>query len=79
MGLFDFMSSRDSSSRNETTVIQDSYNATSSTSNVYDNLGNVSLTIGKSDPIDWAKVAPVIAVGAVVVGVGALVFLKGKR
>jgi hypothetical protein len=79
MGLFDAFSTRDNSSRNETTVIQDSYNATSSTSNVYDNLGNVSLTIGKSDPVDWAKLAPLMAVGAVVVGMGVLIFMKGKR
>jgi hypothetical protein len=79
MGIFDAFSTRDNSSRNETTVIQDSYNSTSSTSSVYDNLGNVNLTIGKDDPIDWAKLAPLLAVGAVVVGVGALVFLKGKR
>jgi hypothetical protein len=78
MGLFDFMSSRDSSSRVESTVIQDSYNVTRSDSTVYDNLGNVNLTIGKGDPIDWAKVAPLIAVGAVVVGVGAILW-RTKR
>lgn len=78
MGLFDFMSSRDSSSRVETTVTQDSFNTTRSESNVYDNLGNVNLTIGQGEPIDWAKLAPLLAIGAVVVGVGAIVW-RGRR
>jgi hypothetical protein len=78
MSLFDAFSNRDSSTRVNTTVTQDSYNVTSSESNVYDNLGNVNVSIGAGDPIDWAKLAPLLAIGAVVVGVGAIVW-RGKR
>lgn len=78
MALFDAFSTRDNSSRNETTVIQDSYNSTRSDTTVYDNLGNVAVTYG-GQPIEWAKVLPVVAIGAVLLMVAALVLLKGKR
>ena len=78
MALFSAFDKRDNSSRNETTVIQDSYNTTQSETTVYDNLGNVAVTYG-GEPIEWAKVLPVVAIGAVLLMVAALVFLKGKR
>lgn len=78
MALFDAFSRRDNSSRNETTVIQDSYNSTRSDTTVYDNLGNVAVTYG-GQPIEWAKVLPVVAIGAVLLMVAALVLLKSKR
>ncbi len=45
---------------------------------MYDNLGNVAVTYG-GQPIEWAKVLPVVAIGAVLLMVAALVLLKGKR
>lgn len=78
MALFDAFSRRDNSSRNETTVTQDSYNTTRSDTTVYDNLGNVAVTYG-GQPIEWAKVLPFVAIGAVLLMVAALVLLKGKR
>lgn len=77
MGLFDAFSTRDSSVKTNTTVTQDSYNVSNSETRVFDNLGNVNLTVGASTTPDWAKLLPVVAVGAVAIGVGFL-FLKRR-
>lgn len=77
MGLFDVFSKRDSSVKTNTTVTQDSYNISQNDTRVFDNLGNVNLTLGASTTPDYAKLLPVVAVGAVAIGVG-LLFLKRR-
>lgn len=77
MSLFDAFSTRDSSVKTNTTVTQDSYNVSQNDTRVFDNLGNVNLTVGASTTPDWAKLLPVVAVGAVAIGVGFL-FLKRR-
>jgi len=77
MGLLDVFSSKDSSVKTNTTVTQDSYNVSQNDTRVFDNLGNVNLTLGQSNTPDYAKLLPVVAVGAVAVGVGIL-FLKKR-
>lgn len=77
MGLFDAFSSRDSSVKTNTTVTQDSFNVSQNDTRVFDNLGNVNLTLGASSTPDWAKLLPVVAVGAVAIGIGVL-FLKRR-
>lgn len=77
MGLFDAFSKRDSSVKTTTTVTQDSFNVSNTDTRVFDNLGNVNLTLGASTTPDWAKMLPLVAVGAVAVGVGIL-FLKRR-
>lgn len=78
MGLFgDAFSKRDYSVRNTYTQISDSYNTTQSDTRVFDNLGNVNLTLANDSKPNWAQMLPIVAVGAVVIGVGALVL--GRR
>jgi hypothetical protein len=77
MSLFDAFSTRDSSVKTNTTVTQDSYNISQNDTRVFDNLGNVNLTLGQSTTPDYAKLLPVVAVGAVAIGVG-LLFLKRR-
>ena len=77
MGILDVFSSKDSSVKTNTTVTQDSYNVSQNDTRVFDNLGNVNLTLGQSTNPDYAKLLPVVAVGAVAVGVGIL-FLKKR-
>jgi hypothetical protein len=77
MGILDVFSSKDSSVKTNTTVTQDSYNVSQNDTRVFDNLGNVNLTLGQSTTPDYAKLLPVVAVGAVAVGVGIL-FLKKR-
>ena len=77
MGLLDVFSKRDSSVKTNTTVTQDSYNISQNDTRVFDNLGNVNLTLGASTTPDYAKLLPVVAVGAVAIGVG-LLFLKRR-
>lgn len=77
MGIFDAFSRRDSSVKTNTTVTQDSFNVSQNDTRVFDNLGNVNLTLGASSTPDWAKLLPVVAVGAVAIGIGVL-FLKRR-
>jgi len=77
MAIFDAFSRRDSSVKTNTTVTQDSYNVSQNDTRVFDNLGNVNLTLGQSTTPDYAKLLPVVAVGAVAIGVG-LLFLKRR-
>jgi hypothetical protein len=80
MGLFgDAFSSRDYSVKNTYTQISDSNNTTQNDTRVFDNLGNVNLTLANDANPSWAKMLPVVAVGVVVLGVGALVMAGRNR
>jgi hypothetical protein len=77
MSLFDAFSTRDSSVKTNTTVTQDSYNVSQSETSVYDNLGNVTLTMGApGNPIDWSKVLPIVAIGAVGLALATLILKR---
>lgn len=77
MGLFDAFSRRDSSVKTDTTVTQDSFNVSQSETSVYDNLGNVTLNMGSpGNPVDWSKVLPVVAIGAVGLAIATLILKR---
>lgn len=77
MGLFDAFSRRDSSVKTETTVTQDSFNVSQSETSVYDNLGNVTLNMGApGNPLDWSKVLPVVAIGAVGLAIATMILKR---
>lgn len=77
MGLFDAFSRRDSSVKTETTVTQDSFNVSQSETSVYDNLGNVTLNMGApGNPVDWSKVLPVVAIGAVGLAIATMILKR---
>lgn len=78
MGLFDAFSRRDSSVKNTYTQISDSYNATQSDTRVFDNLGNVNLTLNDGANPSWTQMLPLVAVVGVVVGVGALILTRRR-
>jgi hypothetical protein len=78
MGLFDAFSRRDSSVKNTYTQISDSYNATQSDTRVFDNLGNVNLTLNDAANPSWTQMLPLVAVVGVVVGVGALILTRRR-
>jgi hypothetical protein len=78
MGLFDAFSRRDSSVKNTYTQISDSYNATQSDTRVFDNLGNVNLTLNDAANPSWTQMLPLLAVVGVVVGVGALILTRRR-
>lgn len=78
MGLFDAFSRRDSSVRNTYTQISDSYNATQSDTRVFDNLGNVNLTLNDAATPSWTQMLPLVAVVGVVVGVGVLIMTRRR-
>ena len=78
MGLFDAFSRRDSSVKNTYTQISDSYNATQSDTRVFDNLGNVHLTLNDAANPSWTQMLPLVAVVGVVVGVGALILTRRR-
>lgn len=78
MGLFDAFSRRDSSVKNTYTQISDSYNATQSDTRVFDNLGNVNLTLNDAATPSWTQMLPLVAVVGVVVGVGVLIMTRRR-
>lgn len=78
MGLFDAFSRRDSSVKNTYTQISDSYNVTQSDTRVFDNLGNVNLTLNDAANPSWTQMLPLVAVVGVVVGVGALILTRRR-
>jgi hypothetical protein len=78
MGLFDAFSRRDSSVKNTYTQISDSYNATQSDTRVFDNLGNVNLTLNDAANPSWTQMLPLVAVVGVVVGVGVLIMTRRR-
>lgn len=78
MSVFDLFSSRDSSVKNTYTQTSDSYNTTKSDTTVFDNVGNTTLTLANDATPSWAQMLPVVAVGAVVLGVGALILTRRR-
>lgn len=77
--MFDGFTKRDSSVHNTYTQISDAYNTTQNDTRVFDNLGNVNLTLANDGNPGWAKMLPLVAVGVVVLGVGAMLMSGRNR
>lgn len=72
MALFDLFSSKSSNQTTyQVTNTTDSYNRTSSSSNVLDNVGNVSLSFGQPSPESTLdKIVPFIGLAFILLAMG---------